>query len=153
MYQPIAVVLLSSLALAGCQSQPRTFDGTLGYQLLPPQGEQLRIDYTEEARRPAAYIQQRATRVCASQLAVTENAVALSLLATNDFKAAVSLSVPIPVGMSSSGSSANSAGQSPLSAGYVQTTVTQHNELVREIALRKYSFSCALRPGAASAAG
>lgn len=153
MFKPIVVVMLSSLALSACQSQPRPFDGTLGYQFFSVQDPQVRLDYTEEARRPAAYVEQRATRACAKHLGVTAEAISLSLLTKSEFIAAVSMSVPIPVGMTSSGSTANSAGQSPVSANYVQSTVTQRNELLRDMLLSKYSFSCALTPGAASAAG
>lgn len=136
MAKPVAAVA-ASLLLAACMSGPRPYDGVIGYRVqATPEG--LAVSYVDQADASPAKVLRRIHQVCADRLGGDPASVVVTVTASRLFQQDVPLSVPVVVGMNSSG-----AGGSQQGAGGVQTSASTFQDTVmRPMELRRTEADC-----------
>lgn len=136
MAKPVAAVA-ASLLLAACMSGPRPYDGVIGYRVQATPGG-LAVSYVDQADASPAKVLRRIHQVCADRLGGDPASVVVTVTASRLFQQDVPLSVPVVVGMNSSG-----AGGSQQGAGGVQTSAsTFHDTVMRPMELRRTEADC-----------
>lgn len=133
---PVAAVA-ASLLLSACMSGPRPYDGVIGYRIQAmPEG--LAVSYVDEAAASPAKVLRRIHRLCADRLGADPASVVVTVAGSRQFQQEVPLSVPVVVGINSSG-----VGSSMKGAGGVQTSARTFQESVmRTMELRRTEADC-----------
>jgi allophanate hydrolase subunit 1 len=138
-----------ALALAGCQSAHRPYDGVLGYQAAATTPAtaaapaQVTFFYVDEARRDWVEVESRARKACARTLGVAPAATVLDVRERRELTRTVDMSLAIPAGPLGLAAGANGKGGVTVQGNSVR------NELGRELRLRRLDAACSA--GAAGA--
>lgn len=121
------------LAMSGCTSGPRPFDGTLGYQTVE-QPEGLQVTYIDEARASRQAILEQVAQVCADSSGREVQIAQLRVVEESVYDDQVAMTIPIPVGTTATGDTSGWSG-TPIESTVHQETVLQRITLRRIVAL------------------
>ena len=136
-------IAVTGVLLCGCMSGPRPYDGVLGYQAdLKSAG--LQVTYVEEVKVSPEHTLTNIAKVCSTKLGSMVSPAGIKVLSESAFEHQISMNIPIPIGVQSTGFQMEGTRQSP--GDTVQGSVAQSQGVFRTIKLRKTVALCAAAP-------
>ncbi|BES72392.1 hypothetical protein RE428_34100 [Marinobacter nanhaiticus D15-8W] len=131
--------VIFAAALAGCQSAPRHFDGTVGYTF-SKDGDRQIVTYTDEANHDWSELEARALAACATETGLPASRLQLAHLDRSEFARNVPVPVAYPSGViiaqpSAGGGRIGSVREAPM-------TFTQTETVTRRLDFRRVTATC-----------
>lgn len=136
------LVVMACILVSGCMSSIRPYDGVIGYKVNAISLKEADIAYTAEESVSWEEMSSDVIKICSKQLNHEYEEVKISSLEKESFEREVDLSLPIPVGISSTGSTKSSYGSGG-PATVVQST-TYNQGMKRLLKLKKIKATCSV---------